>query len=106
LFKVNKFRERGWEKGKPVTDKMKAMLERQKIWRDDMSYSEARQLVQGMAERRTKGLCTFRQANALCKRGLPPNVSFETAHRWMDSIAANRWSVPSEVTKEAQELLR
>jgi type I site-specific restriction endonuclease len=105
MFKVVPQRERGWERGKPVSEKMKAALERQKLWQDDMTYSTARQLCQGMGERREKGLCTYRQASALAKRGLPTDVSFDKAHEWMDKIAGNGWQVPADVKAEAQEFI-
>lgn len=104
LFNVVPQRERGWEVGKPITEKMKAALERQKLWHDDMTYSEARQFIQGMAERREQGYCTFRMANLLARYGLPTKVSFELAHRWIDGIAAAGWkSVPQWIREEAKE---
>ena len=105
LFGVTPYRERGWERGKEVTAKMRECLERQKLWQEGMNYSTARQLLQGMGDRREKGLCTFRQAAALAKRGLPTNVSFEKAHEWMDKIAGNGWQVPENIRIEANEIL-
>ena len=104
MFGVTPHRERGWETGKPVTEKMQAVLERQKLWEDGMTFSTARQLIQGLADRREKKLCTFRQANFLCKKGLPPNVSFDKAHSWMDKIAKNGWQVPDGVREEANAI--
>jgi len=104
MFAVTPYRARGWEQGKPVTAKMKAMLERQKIWKEDMDYSTARQLIQGLADRREKKLCTYRQANFLCRKGLPPNVSFTVASQWMDAIAKNGWQVPADVRNAANDL--
>lgn len=105
MFGVTKYRERGWEKGKEISGKMQAALERQKLWRPDMDYSTARQLLQGMAKRREQGLCTWRQAQALAKRGLPGDVPFAVAGRWMDAIAANGWQVPQSVKAEAAQLV-
>jgi len=104
MFNVVPQRERGWERGKPVTDKMRQALERQKLWEDGMSFSTARQLLQGMGDRREKGLCSFRQANLLCKNGLPPNVSFDVAKKWIDRIAGNQWRVPADIRAEASTL--
>ena len=106
MFKVTPYRERGWEKGKEVTGPMKASLERQKLWREDMPYSEARQIIQGMADRRKKGLSTYRQAKVLAKNGLPTEVPFGQASSWIDRIAAARWKVPPEVKAEAQAFVQ
>jgi hypothetical protein len=83
---------------------MREALERQKLWEEGMSFSTARQLLQGMGKRREDGLCSFRQANLLCKHGLPPNVPFDIARKWIDQIAGNRWQVPADVRQEAATL--
>jgi len=56
-----------------------------------------------LSDRRTKNLCSFRQANLLCKYGLPPNVSFDVAKRWIDRIAGNKWRVPTDIRDEVNE---
>lgn len=79
--------ERGWDKGKKLTDKQVALLARQGIDASAMPYGQARQLLNEMFRRWDAGLCTFGQAKILRKRGLNTNVTRDEAKRMIDEIA-------------------
>lgn len=81
--------ERGWDRGKRLTDKQAALLRKQGVEPDGMPYGQARQLLNEMFRRWDGGLCTFGQAKILRKRGLPTNVTREEAARQIDWIAAS-----------------
>jgi superfamily II DNA or RNA helicase len=87
-------REREWERGKQVTPGMKKWLEQQKLWQKDMTYATARQLCQGMSERREKGLCSIRQAKLIARYGFPADTSFTNAKRIITALVKNNWRLP------------
>jgi superfamily II DNA or RNA helicase len=95
MFKVTKYRERGWERSKSITEKMRACLEKQKIWKEDLTFSEARQLIQGMADRRTKNLCSLNQLRVIQKHGFGPDTTFADASKIIDTLVNNKWRLPS-----------
>jgi superfamily II DNA or RNA helicase len=64
---------------------------------------EASRMIERLTKRRGKGLCTFRQARLFAKHGLPTEVSFETAKRWIDIIASHGWRCPEWLRAEAWE---
>lgn len=80
--------ERGWDRGKQLTEKQAALLRKQGIEPDGLPYGQAKQLLNELFRRWDGGLCTFGQAKILRKRGLPTNVTREEAARQIDGIAA------------------
>jgi hypothetical protein len=55
-------------------------------------------LHRGLVARRRAGLCSFRIARQLARRGLNPNVSAELGKLAMEALAANQWrSVPASL---------
>ena len=94
VFDVKPVAERGWDKGKKLTDKQAAILRKQGIEPDNIPYSQAKQLLTELFRRWDGGLCTFGQAKILQKRGLSTNVTREEAGRIIDQIAAREgWKV-------------
>ena len=79
--------ERGWDRGKTLTEKQTALLRRQGIEPDGMPYGQAKQLLNELFRRWDGGLCTFGQAKILRKRGLATNVTREEAGKMIDEIA-------------------
>lgn len=65
-----------------------------KVDPDAIDRGQASALLDKVFSRRKQGLCTYKQAAALAKRGLNPDVSFDDARRAMDAIAANGWRTP------------
>lgn len=92
VLEISHPREPGWHKGRKPSDKMVAALERMGIKNPDrMSFVEAKRLLGESAERRVKGLCSFKQAKVLAKYGEPTNLTFDQARATIDKIAANGW---------------
>lgn len=72
-------RERGWDTGKPATDKQVKTLANFGIEAESMSRAKASQLIGECFNRRASGKCTFKQARMLQKFGYKTDVSFESA---------------------------
>lgn len=87
VFEVTPAPERGWDRGKKLTDKQAAILRKQGIEPDNMPYSQAKQLLNELFRRWDTGMCTFGQAKILRKRGLPTIVTRDEAARMIDDIA-------------------
>ena len=79
--------ERGWDRGKQLTEKQANLLRKQGIEPDGMPYGQAKQLLNEMFRRWDGGLCSFKQAAILRKRGLPVNVTRDEASKMLDEIA-------------------
>jgi superfamily II DNA or RNA helicase len=60
----------------------------------------ASSMIDALAKRRGRGLCTLKQAAQLGNRGLNPDVSFDDARRALDAIAANRWRTPAWLLRD------
>jgi superfamily II DNA or RNA helicase len=88
VLQVQPMPERGWDKGKHLTDKQTALLLKQGIDAEKMPYAQARQLLNELFRRWDSGLCSFGQAKLLRKRGLSTDVTREEATRMIDQIAA------------------
>lgn len=88
LLDMQPVAERGWDRGKKLSEKQSALLRKQGIDPDGLPYSQAKQLLNELFRRWDCGLCTFGQAKILRKRGLPTNVTREEAARQIDQIAA------------------
>jgi superfamily II DNA or RNA helicase len=61
------------------------------------SRKEASELIDKLADRRRRGLCTYKQARTLAKHGLPTDLSFPEAREALDAIAGNGWRVPLDL---------
>ncbi len=86
-FGLEPKRERGWDKSRPLSDKMVALLEKQGINTNDLTYSQARQLIAEITGRWDTGKCSFKQAKILASRGLSTDVSHKKASEMIDAIA-------------------
>jgi len=78
---------RGWDKGKKLTDKQIALLNKQGIDAENMPYSQAKQLLNELFRRWDGGMCSFAQAKILRKRNLPTDVTREEASKMIGEIA-------------------
>ncbi len=81
------WREKGWDKGRQITPKMRDLLERQGVETKDLNYTQARQLITEITSRWDSDKCSYKQAKLLAKRGLPTNVSRNEAKAMIDDIA-------------------
>ena len=61
-----------------------------------LTKAGASALLDRLAQRRSRGLCTCKQAQ-LARRGLNPHVSFELARLALDAIVANDWHTPESL---------
>ena len=87
VFQVQPVAERGWDRGKRLSDAQAAILRKQGIEPDDMPYGQARQILNELFRRWDAGMCSFGQAKILRKRGLPTDVTREAAGQMIDGIA-------------------
>jgi len=90
VFDLEPKREREWDRNKQPSEPQKAMLLRNGIDPEGLSFARAHQLIGEIIERRKNGKCSFKQAKLLRKNGLNPNVSFEEANRLITDIAARQ----------------
>jgi len=104
IYDIAPKREPGWHKGRKPSEKMLNTL--RKFGVDDrqleqLSFTQASQLIGESIKRREKKLCTFKQAKTLAKNGFDTNVGFAEASRIIDALAKNGWKPLSEQqTKE------
>lgn len=62
---------------------------------DSLSVGAASKMLDTIATRRKQGLCTYKQAAQLVKKGLSPDLTFAEARLAMDALASNQWQVTS-----------
>lgn len=91
VLNVEPWREKGWDKGKPLTSKMAAMLEKQGIDTRGMSYTQARQLISEITSRWDHNKCSFKQAKLLARYGYSTDMTFKQAKSVIDQLASNGW---------------
>ncbi|MEI8290758.1 MAG: DEAD/DEAH box helicase [Verrucomicrobiota bacterium] len=85
---------RGWDQGRQLSEKQRTLLAKQGINPDQVSFTEAKQLIAEIFRRWNGNLCSFKQAKVLKKYGFETNVSFEQASATIDALARNRWRRP------------
>lgn len=78
----------GWDRHKPIPPKMLAMLERQGVPVDGITFKHACQLTKEITTRWKDGRCSLKQAQILAQRGLSTDVSRADAKAIIDGIAA------------------
>jgi len=87
VFEVQPVADRGWDKGKHLSEAQANLLRKQGIDPDTMPYGQARQLLNELFRRWDNNLCSFAQAKTLRKRGMSTNVTRDEAKRMIDEIA-------------------
>lgn len=94
--------ERGWDKGKSLSEKQKLILLRQGVDPDRLPYVQARQIIIEIFKRWKGKLCTLGQARVLKRFGYQTHdLSYAQAKQLIDRIAANHWRKPLD-EKQAQ----
>ena len=58
---------------------------------------EASKMIDKLQRRRTKNLCSYKQARLLARHGLPDDLTFSEAREAIDAIAGNNWKAPKWV---------
>lgn len=96
-FDIMPRRERGWETGRAPSEKMVAMLSKQGIDANTMTYAQCRQVIAEIFRRWDKKLCTLKQANLLKRFGYDPkDIGIDQAKKLIDAIANNGWRRPDQ----------
>lgn len=85
-------RDRGWDAGRTLTTKQRAILLRQGVNPDSMPYAQAKQVLNQMFHRWNHKLCTLKQANCLNKFGYDTKeMTMDQASGLLDRLAKNNW---------------
>lgn len=85
-------RERGWDLGKELSLKQRAVLLKMGVDPDGLPYGPARQLLNEQFRRWTNKLCTLKQAACLRKFGYDTkDMAMSEASRLLDQLAKNGW---------------
>lgn len=88
VFGIEPARECGWDLTKQLSAKQAALLEKHlKIDPASVTYSQGRQLINELFRRWDHGLCSYKQARILQKRGLDGNMTREAAAAEITKIA-------------------
>lgn len=96
VLQLQPVRERGWDTGKQLSEKQRALLLKQGIDPSSMPYAQARALINELFRRWNGKLCTFKQAKLLQRFGIDSKeVSMKQATMIIDQIAANHWRQPT-----------
>ena len=82
--------ERGWHKGKTLSEKQAALLMKNGINPEGLPYVQAKQVLDEMFRRWGNGLATFGQAKVLKKNGIHVPLRREEASRMIDRIASQQ----------------
>lgn len=99
LWGLQPWRERGWNAGRPATEKQIALLEKFGIPVRDVNFTQASQLITEIIERRQKGRCTYKQAKWLARYGYRTDVSFDEAKEILDRL----WSKKREKAEAVEK---
>lgn len=95
VLDIQPHRERGWEKGRPLSDRQLAFLKRNKIDAARMSYSNAGQLIGEIIRRQTRGECTHGQAKLLQRYDYETHgMTQKNASDLINILQQNKWKKP------------
>jgi hypothetical protein len=89
VFALQPRKEKGWERGKQLTQKQADLLRRQGIEPEGKPYSAMKQLLDEMFRRWDQGLASFKQAKHLQRLGLPTDLSKAMATQVLDGVWKN-----------------
>lgn len=96
VFQLEPARERGWDKGKSLSEKQLNLLRKQGIDPAEMSYAQGRQVISEMFRRWDGKLATLKQCNLLKKHGYETkDLSMADAGKLIDGLAKNGWKRPA-----------
>jgi hypothetical protein len=90
---------RGWDAGRQLSEKQRALLLKQGINPDSLPYAQAKQVIGEIFNRWGKKQATFKQAAWLKKKGYETNIPMAEASKIMDSWAKNGWRKPEAQPK-------
>jgi len=92
LFQIAPTKERGWDQGKVLSEKQKALLMKQGINPESMPYAQGKQVLNEMFRRWDKKLATMGQLKVLKRYGYTDaNITFEQASGILNRLSGNHW---------------
>jgi len=92
IFQIAPTKERGWDQGKQLSEKQKALLLKQGINPDEMPYAQAKQVLNEMFRRWDKKLATLGQLKVLKRYGYTDaNLTLDQASSALNALAARGW---------------
>ena len=94
VLELDPVKSRGWDNNRQLTEKQRALLGKQGINPDAISFSQGKQLIAEIFRRWNGKLCSFKQAKILRKYGYEADVSFASASATIDALAKNGWRKP------------
>jgi superfamily II DNA or RNA helicase len=97
VLHLDPVKARGWDVGRQLTEKQRALLAKQGINPDGISFSQGKQLISEIFRRWDGKLCSFKQAKVLRRYGYSTEVSFAEASATIDALAKNGWRKPVAV---------
>jgi superfamily II DNA or RNA helicase len=87
VFDIAPRRERGWDAGRRLSEKQRALLFKQGIDADALPYHEGKQLLDEMFRRIHGGLASFRQVAVLKRNGFAAPLRRDEARKILDRVA-------------------
>jgi type I site-specific restriction endonuclease len=94
VLELDPVKQRGWDNGRELTEKQRSLLAKQGINPDNVTFSQAKQLISEIVRRWDGKLCSYKQAKVLRKYGYSTDVSFAEASATIDALAKNGWVRP------------
>lgn len=89
ILGITPARVRGWDAGKQISEKQRAVLLRAGINPDKLSYGQQKQLLIALFARMEKKMCSVKQAQLLRKRNIDTTgLTFEQASARINEIAS------------------
>jgi superfamily II DNA or RNA helicase len=98
VFQITPKKDSPFDRGRPLSEKQKAILLKMGVNPDELGGAACRQLLHKHFERQEKGLCTAKQAMTLAKNGWTADevkkMTFAEAHKHLDDLQKNNWVRP------------
>lgn len=95
ILQITPRKDSSWDKGRPLSEKQKAILRKMGVNPDDMDQAAARQLLHKHFERMNNGLASIPQLRVLMKAGYAPEeikkMTFVEASRLIDHCKSAGW---------------
>ena len=82
---------RGWTYNRTASDKQLALLDKMGVPIKEYTAAEASQIIGEVINRRSKNMCTFKQAKLLSRFGYRTDTTFAEAKTIIDALAKNNW---------------
>jgi hypothetical protein len=103
IFQMTPVKERGWDNGKSLSQKQKALLLKQGINPEVMPYAQSKQVLNEMFRRWGNKLATLGQLKVLRRYGYTDaNMTSATARTLLDKLSSNGWKRPLAPIQSAE----